>query len=119
MSFLVINFGDNDFYNALSGLAEHVIQDVGEEAIKAMDKDGSLDDRLTEMFRCMCVLHQTRWDMYANYGTPAEEAKRAALYLSGDYYQIKDAKIVESHDYEWNNSETLIVDLTNSQWNVV
>lgn len=119
MSLLVIAFGDNDFYCALSALAEHINQDVGEDAIKAMDKDGSLNDRLTEMFRCMCVLHQTRWDMYADYGSPEEEAKSAAQYTTGDYYQIMNAQVVESHSHEWDNSETLIVDLSNKQWNVV
>ncbi|AUG88403.1 hypothetical protein PQC39_gp039 [Vibrio phage Vp_R1] len=120
MSALVITFGDNDFGCSLMKLGDWVLeQGITKEVIEEMIKRKELNPILTKAFRSMCVLEQNRFDMYVRWESKGETLSEMDNYLNGDYYQITNAKLVEDYTLEWDNSETLIVDLTNKQVHLV
>ncbi|AUR89031.1 hypothetical protein NVP1121O_003 [Vibrio phage 1.121.O._10N.286.46.C4] len=119
--FLVINFGDNDFYNSLKALGEWVLEEIDEDTIAHMIEEGSVNDILTQMFRNMLCLHQQSFDMYKDFGNKDEVLSCCKDYMESDYFILEDAKIslVEEWVPEWNNSEVLVVDYGNKQIYIV
>lgn len=120
MSALVIDFGDNDFGCSLLKLGEWVLeQEITREVVEEMIKRGELNEILTLAFRSCCVLEQNRFDMYVRFDKIGDITNNMLRYLSGDYYQITNAKLVDNYSLGWDNSETLIVDLDNNQVHLV
>ncbi|WPH64700.1 hypothetical protein [Vibrio phage vB_VpaP_SJSY21] len=120
MSSLVIKFGDNDFGCSLLKLGEWVLEEgLTAEVLNQMSKRGEINEILTRAFRSCCILYQNRFDMYVNWERDGETISDMDRYAKGDYYKITNARVVNEYPLDWENGETLVVDLTNKQVHVI
>ena len=125
MRYLIIEFNDNDFGQALVELGRYLTNyefNRGKKLsyiIGNIDSDGRLSDTIGLLFRSMLCLHCQRFDLYGrvnyNYISLAERYKR---FMEDDYFNIK-ARIDDKDIDEWNNGESLVIDIEKNTFKVI
>lgn len=115
---LKIEFGDNDFGCSLLALGDVIIEHIPLKSILLMYGEGALDEILTELFRACCCINQHRFDMYGYHGKK-QILDDMSEYKTRDYFKITNATLHDNFEVEWDNGETLVVDMLNKQVHIM